>query len=172
MMFQTYDCYPWMTVAANVRLGLLANRVAAEERNRRVENALSVVGLDKVDKAYPYQLSGGMRQRVALARTLVGSPRVLLMDEPYGALDAQTREDLQGELLALFRQGNPTSVVFVTHDVAEAVRLGSRIVVLSGPPATILYDSPTRRAEVTAPSDEELMLRCRKMLIPVRSISA
>jgi len=164
MMFQSYDCFPWMTVASNVRIGLAATKMDESEKQRCVRDALAAVGLTDVAHAYPHQLSGGMRQRVALARTLVGSPRVLLMDEPFGALDAQIREDLQNELLDLFRREALATAVFVTHDVVEAIRLGSRVVVLSPAPARIAYDTPTRRAQATAPSDDELMVRCRKVL--------
>lgn len=168
MMFQSYDCFPWMTVAANVRIGLASVKASPTEKGHRIKDALESVGLGNVDRAYPYQLSGGMRQRVALARTLVGRPRILLMDEPFGALDAQIREELQDELLRVFRRGEAKTIVFVTHDVVEAIRLGTRVIVLSEPPAKVVCDNRTRRSQATAQSDEDLMARCRSALVSER----
>lgn len=139
MVFQDCDVYPWKTVAANVRLGLDLRRVRRAEGNRRVREWLSRVGLLDFADAYPGVLSGGMRQRVAIARALVVEPDVLLMDEPFAALDAQLRRLLQEELLRIWETDRRT-VVFVTHSVEEAILLGDRVVVLSARPGHVIGD--------------------------------
>lgn len=143
MVFQRYANRPDKTVYENVffpfTLDLWKNKVPLKEQKERVEQIISAVGLEKQRDLYTYQLSGGQNQRVALARALVVQPKILLMDEPFGALDAQTREDMQKLLLSLY-QKNPCIVVFVTHDVTEALVLGDRIILLSTNPATIADD--------------------------------
>lgn len=143
MVFQQYVNRPDLTVRQNIAfpftLKLWKSKVPAAEANQRVEHMLEAVGLADKAKLRPAQLSGGQNQRVALARALVTRPRILLMDEPFGALDAQTREDMQ-TLLAKLHKEHPCVVVFVTHDVTEALTLGDRVTVLSTRPARIADD--------------------------------
>ena len=136
VVFQEYHLFPWRTVRGNVGFGLEKSGVPADDRRRRVAEMLDLVGLEEFADAYPKSLSGGMKQRVGLARALAVDPDLLLMDEPFGALDAQTKETLQGELLDIWRATGKT-ILFVTHDVEEAVKLADRIVVLSRSPGRI-----------------------------------
>ncbi len=137
MVFQTYTSFAWLTVQKNVEYGLKLAGVPDQERRQRAREALARVGLDDFAGRYPKELSGGMKQRLAIARSLVNSPRLLLMDEPFGALDPQTRWSMQGLLLDISRKVDNT-IVFVTHDVSEAVYLADSIYVLSSRPAKIL----------------------------------
>ncbi len=143
MVFQRYSNRPDLTVAENIgfpfRFELWRERVSASERQARVDEIMHAVGLADKASLRPAQLSGGQNQRVALARALVVRPRVLLMDEPFGALDAQTREDMQRLLVSLY-DAHPCLIVFVTHDVTEALVLGDRVIVLSTQPATVADD--------------------------------
>jgi ABC-type nitrate/sulfonate/bicarbonate transport system ATPase subunit len=145
MVFQKYanrpDLSVWDNVAFPFRFGLWKNRVPAEERDARVQEALASVGLSDKAGHRPSQLSGGQNQRVALARALVTRPRILLMDEPFGALDAQIRAEMQTLLLEILKT-HPCLVVFVTHDVTEAVLLGDRVIILSSHPAKVAADLP------------------------------
>jgi NitT/TauT family transport system ATP-binding protein len=136
MVFQEYALFPWRTVIENVRFGPMIRRLPTSEQLARAHRYLAMVGLSNHADAYPYQLSGGMKQRVAIARALVNDPSVLLMDEPFGALDAQTRETLQEELLAIWQQDRKT-VVFVTHSINEALFLADRIVIMATRPGSI-----------------------------------
>ncbi len=136
VVFQAFALFPWKTVWDNVEFGLISLRVEAAERKRRIEHYMGLMGLGGYERAFPHQLSGGMQQRVAIARAYVLDPKVLLMDEPFGALDAQTRVVMQEELVRLARQ-HPRTVLFITHAVEEAVYLADRIVVMSGRPGTI-----------------------------------
>jgi NitT/TauT family transport system ATP-binding protein len=137
VMFQQYALFPWFTAAGNVEFALKRFGMARAERRRAAIAALAEVGLaDKADH-YPAQLSGGMRQRVALARTLAGRPGVLLMDEPFGALDAQTRLSMQ-ELLLRVWEAHRTTVLFITHDIDEALVLSDRVLVMSAAPGRII----------------------------------
>lgn len=136
IVFQHFALFPWKTVRANVMYGLQRKGLPRRESEEKVAAILEQVGLKGFEDSYPSQLSGGMRQRAAIARTLVVDPSTLLMDEPFGALDAQTRNLMQIELLALWRR-SPKAVVFVTHDVHEAVYLADRIVVMSARPGRI-----------------------------------
>ena len=136
MMFQEFALFPWKTVAGNVAWGLEAQGVAKDEIARTVDAYLQLIGLTEFRTHYPAELSGGMKQRVALARVLAFDPKVLLMDEPFGALDAQTRETMQEEVTRLWERTRKT-IVFVTHDIEEAVFLGDRVVVLSARPGRI-----------------------------------
>ncbi|WP_207462467.1 ABC transporter ATP-binding protein [Azospirillum sp. SYSU D00513] len=132
LVFQDPRLLPWRRVARNVRLGLEGLAIAAADRDRRVEQALKLVRLDgDYGRRWPYELSGGQRQRVGIARALAVDPEILLMDEPFGALDAITRHGLQDELLRIHRETGKT-VLFVTHDLEEAVHLADRIIVLGG----------------------------------------
>ena len=142
MVFQRDCLFPWLTVTGNVRFGIRLKANAAVLDGTAVgrsEYLIEAVGLGKFKDAYPKQLSGGMRQRAAIARALLNQPRVLLMDEPFGALDAQTREGMQELLLGLCAK-HGTTVVFVTHDVEEAVYLGDRVVVMKAHPGEVTAD--------------------------------
>ncbi len=140
MVFQSYSSFPWLTVAGNVLFGMRYRRDLSEEEKRdRAEHYLHIVGLTDFAHAYPNRVSGGMRQRIAIARTLAAGSDVLLMDEPFGALDAQRRESLQAELRRL-QQTDAKTVIFVTHDVEEAVFLADRIIVFSQRPARIVSE--------------------------------
>jgi NitT/TauT family transport system ATP-binding protein len=136
MVFQESGLFPWMSVEANVRFGLMTRGVAAREATDRVERALKLVGLTKFRRHFPHQLSGGMRQRSAIARAFVTDPAVLLMDEPFAALDAQNRVILQAELVRIWGQSGKT-VVYVTHSIDEALLLGDRTVVMTAQPGRI-----------------------------------
>jgi NitT/TauT family transport system ATP-binding protein len=136
MVFQEFALFPWRTVAGNVGWGLEVRGMPAAERAAIVDRHLELTGLAEFRNHLPGELSGGMKQRVALARVLAFDPEVLLMDEPFGALDAQTRETMQDELTRLWERTGKT-IVFVTHDIEEAIYLGDRVVVLSARPARI-----------------------------------
>jgi NitT/TauT family transport system ATP-binding protein len=136
MMFQEFALFPWRTVAGNVAWALEVQGVPREQIERTVDKQLEMIGLAEFRNHYPAELSGGMKQRVALARVLAFDPKVLLMDEPFGALDAQTREVMQEELTRLWERTGKT-IVFVTHDIEEAIYLADRVVVLSARPARI-----------------------------------
>ena len=136
MMFQEFALFPWKTVAGNVAWGLEALGYERKAIDETVEAYLSMTGLAEFRNHYPAELSGGMKQRVALARVLAFNPKVLLMDEPFGALDAQTRETMQEEVTRLWERTKKT-IVFVTHDIEEAVYLGDRVVVLTARPGRI-----------------------------------
>jgi len=136
MVFQHFGLFPWKTVYDNVAYGLRMAGIARAEIARRVPAFIDLVGLSGFEQAYPYQISGGMQQRCGLARALAVEPSVLLMDEPFAAVDAQTREILQFELLRIW-QSRPTSMVFVTHSIEEAVLMGDRVLVLKGRPSSI-----------------------------------
>jgi NitT/TauT family transport system ATP-binding protein len=138
MVFQAYTSFAWLTVRDNVEYGLRLQRVPKRERRERSEKYLKSVGLLDFADHYPKQLSGGMKQRVAIARTLINRPRVVLMDEPFGALDPQTRWGMQGLLLEVSRLEDNT-ILFVTHDISEAVYLADSVYVLSSRPARILH---------------------------------
>jgi NitT/TauT family transport system ATP-binding protein len=139
MVFQKYTSFPWLTVADNIAYGLKINGVAAEARKPAVEQLIHAVGLSGFEKAYPDTLSGGMQQRVAIARTLALRPAVILMDEPFGALDAQTRSEMQQLLLRVWQE-TASTILFVTHDVEEAIYLADRIFIMSAHPGTIVED--------------------------------
>ena len=135
-VFQKDTVFPWRTVAANVALGLEYRGVPAPERAARVREAIALAGLQGFEEAFPATLSGGMRQRVALLRSLVVDPEILLMDEPFGALDTHTKLTLHAELLALWEAKHQT-VVFVTHDLSEAITLADRVVVMTRRPGRV-----------------------------------
>ncbi|AOB30211.1 hypothetical protein AKI39_05160 [Bordetella sp. H567] len=141
VVFQEYALFPWLTVAGNIEYGLKEAGKPAAERARIVRHYVDLIGLTGFENRYPKELSGGMKQRVAIARTLACGPRILLLDEPLGALDAQTREGMQDELLRIW-QATSTTVVMITHDVTEAVYLSSRIVVMSRRPGTVVEEFP------------------------------
>jgi NitT/TauT family transport system ATP-binding protein len=136
VVFQHFALFPWKTVRANVLYGLERLGLPRAEREERAQSFIDLVGLSGFEDSYPSQLSGGMKQRAAIARTLAIDPEILLMDEPFGALDAQTRGFMQAELLAIW-QRSPKTVIFVTHDVREAVYLAGRVAVMSARPGKI-----------------------------------
>src|SRR4051812_44991290 len=136
IVFQHFALFPWKTVRANVLYGLERQGMPRAEREQRAQTFIELVGLKGFEDSYPSQLSGGMKQRAAIARTLAFDPAILLMDEPFGALDAQTRSLMQDELLGIWRR-TPKTVIFVTHDVREAVYLADRIAVMSARPGRI-----------------------------------
>jgi NitT/TauT family transport system ATP-binding protein len=136
VVFQHFGLFPWKTVYENVAYGLRMARAPRETIADRVPRFIELVGLNGFENSYPHELSGGMRQRVGIARALVGDPEILLMDEPFGAVDAMTREAMQSELERIMAESGQT-VVFITHSIDEAVMLGDRIVVVSSRPGRI-----------------------------------
>ena len=146
MVFQGYSLFPWLTVKKNVMFGPEMNGRGGDEAEQDALTWLDLVGLTKFANAYPHQLSGGMRQRVAIARALVNQPRILLMDEPFGALDAQTRAKMQSHLLDIWKNIDIT-VLFITHDLDEAIFLADRILVLKAHPGEVqeLIEVPVPR---------------------------
>ena len=135
-VFQSYSLFEWLTVEKNIRFALKKSDMSSAQKNEAVQHYIDIVGLKGFEKAYPKQLSGGMCQRVAIARALVYQPEVLLMDEPFGALDAQTRGMMQ-ELLLKVWEKHRTTVVFITHDVEEAIFLSDRVIVMSSLPGRL-----------------------------------
>jgi NitT/TauT family transport system ATP-binding protein len=158
VVFQEYgrSLFPWLRVHENVELPLKAKRLPRRERDALVRQALQEVGLADAGSAWPWQLSGGMQQRVAIARALAYQPRVLLMDEPFAAVDAQTRADLEDLVRSVWKHFGVT-LLFVTHDIDEAVYLGQRVIVLSAPPTTVAedltIDLPTDRDQLHTRAD-------------------
>ncbi len=152
MVFQHFGLFPWKTVFENVAYGLRMAGASKPEIDRKVPEFIKLVGLTGFEEAFPYQMSGGMQQRCGLARALAVEPNVLLMDEPFAAVDAQTREILQFELLRIWEE-RPTAMIFVTHSIEEAVLLGHRVIVLKGRPSsiheTITIDLPNPRTRAT-----------------------
>jgi len=171
MVFQSYTLYPWLNVTENIRFALQKTNLGMAEQKSRVDEFISLVGLRGFENAYPNQLSGGMRQRVAIARALVYRPQMLLMDEPFGALDAQTRRLMQ-ELLLQVWETHRTTVLFVTHDIEEALLLSDRVYVMTARPGTIKAEVkvnlPRPRFVEMETSPEFLELR-RQLLDLIRS---
>ncbi|NLN43428.1 MAG: ABC transporter ATP-binding protein [Methanosarcina sp.] len=166
MVFQQYSLFPWRTVIDNVTFGLEMQGIDKAESRKHAEKYIELVGLKQFKNSYPYELSGGMQQRAAIARALANEPEVLLMDEPFGALDAQTRNILQDELLRIWEQRHVT-FIFVTHSVDEAVVLSDRIVVMTARPGRIKeiieVDLPRPRSR-TSPEVNRLRDRVLKLL--------
>lgn len=158
VVFQEYgrSLFPWLRVHGNVELPLKAKGLSKREREPLVRNAIEAVGLADARTAYPWQLSGGMQQRVAIARALAFQPSVLLMDEPFAAVDAQTRADLEDLVRTVWQQFNVT-LLFVTHDIDESVYLGQRVIVLSTAPTRVVQDLaidlPAQRDQLTTRAD-------------------
>ena len=145
MVFQDYALFPWLSVRDNIGFGPVARGLSAGEVKATVDKFIELVGLQKFADAYPHQLSGGMKQRVAIARVLANDAELVLMDEPFGALDAMTRERLQDELLDIWQRTGLT-VVFVTHSIEEAIFLADRVVVMTPGPGRIESDNAPRAA--------------------------
>ena len=161
MVFQDYGLFPWLTVRDNIGFGPAARGVPRQQRRECTERFMAMVGLTRFANAYPHQLSGGMKQRVAIARVLANDAEVILMDEPFAALDAMTRERLQQDLLELWATTN-LIVIFVTHSVEAAIFLGHRVVVMSPGPGRIVSDVPIelpRPRDVSSP--EFNLVQCR-----------
>ena len=152
VVFQEYALFPWLTVHDNIGYGLERQRVAPPQREEIINRLVGVIGLTGFENRYPRELSGGMKQRVAIARTLACDPSILLLDEPFGALDAQTREIMQDELLRIWLETRKT-VLLVTHDVTEAVYLSNRICVMSARPGQIIEEF-TVELDRTRPREE------------------
>ena len=169
LVFQHHTLFPWKTVLDNVGHGLKMQRVGRAERTRRALDLLQRMGLQGFEQRYPGELSGGMQQRVEIARVLISHPRVLLMDEPFGALDALTRARMQALLLALWTRTRPT-VLFVTHDIDEALFLADRVLVLGLRPGriveeiTVPFERPRPTALSTRPDFIALKRRCLALL--------
>ena len=136
VVFQQPTLYPWLDVRGNIEFGLKMRKVPKEEQREIVERCVETVGLQEFTKAYPYELSGGMKQRVAIARVLANDPRLILMDEPFGALDAMTKEQMQKWVRGIWKESQKT-VVFVTHDIDEALLLGTKVVVMTSRPGRV-----------------------------------
>lgn len=139
LVFQHYGLFPWLSVLDNVAFGLKLRGVSADDRRRRAQNFIALVGLTGFEKHYPHQISGGMQQRAGLARALLNAPKILLMDEPFAAVDALTRERLQEQLLEIWDRDRKT-VIFVTHSIDEAIYLADRVVVMGGSPGKVWDD--------------------------------
>jgi len=163
MIFQEYSLYPWRTVLDNIAFGLEVRGMGKEERYAIADRYLRLVGLEGFQGSYPYELSGGMRQRIAVARALAIEPAVLLMDEPFGALDAQTRNLMQRELLEIYNETRKT-VIFVTHSVDEAVFLSDRIVVLTPRPGRIREIIPVHGGRPRERTSSEFVQIRRRVL--------
>jgi NitT/TauT family transport system ATP-binding protein len=136
MVFQTYTLFPWMSVEDNIKFGLMIKKIPKDEQQKVADKYLEIIGLKKFAKSYPKELSGGMKQRVAIARALANQPEVLLMDEPFGALDPHTKSMMQLLLREIWEKEHPT-IVFITHDIDEAVFLANKIYVLSARPGRV-----------------------------------
>jgi len=157
MVFQEYSLFPWRTVLKNVTFGLELQKMAKQERYRIAKEYIELVGLKGFENMYPYELSGGMKQRVAIARAIAPEPSILLMDEPFGSVDAQTRNALQEELLEIWQRTKKT-IVFVTHSVDEAVYLADRVAVMTARPGTLIkcagIDIPRPRKRTSMEANE------------------
>ena len=164
MVFQNYSLFPWLTVRKNVEFGLSLKRTNEKQRLERARFYVNAVGLGSFENAYPNQLSGGMKQRVAIARALANDPEVLLMDEPFGALDSQTRAVMQQLLLGIWEKDQKT-VLFVTHDIDEAIFLGDTVYVMSGRPGrfidTVSVELPRPRDYALTTSEPFIVLKRR-----------
>jgi NitT/TauT family transport system ATP-binding protein len=177
MVFQGYTLFPWLTVQRNVMFGLEANGAGRNEAEAQARQWLELVGLSAFAHHYPHQLSGGMKQRVAIARALANQPRILLMDEPFGALDAQTRARMQAHLLEIWKNIDIT-VLFITHDLDEAIFLADRILVLKAHPGEVqeLIEVPVPRprsaAQVGSPEFQATKARLEALIHPPQPDSA
>ena len=167
LIFQEHGLFPWLTVAENVEFGMKMKGVPKAERLEKMRYYLRLVHLAKFEKSYIHQLSGGMRQRVAIARALATEPDVLLMDEPFAALDAQTRDLLHDELERIWNETGRT-IIFVTHNVREAVRLGDRVVLLTFRPGRVKSEFPISLARPRSLEDPEVALAAREVLDELR----
>lgn len=171
VVFQEYALFPWKSVMGNAEFGLQMKGIAKKDRRQRVEEYLQMVGLSEFSDAATYNLSGGMQQRVAIVRALANDPEVLLMDEPFGALDALTREEMEIELLKIWKKTKKT-ILFITHDVEEAVFLASRLVILTSRPGKVKENielSFARDFPITGGLKEARTLKTEPAFIEVRT---
>ena len=162
MVFQAYTLFPWMTVEENIRFGLKLKKMPKSEQDPIVDKYLKVTKLEKFRNNYPKELSGGMKQRVAIARALANSPEVILMDEPFGALDPQTKAEMQLLMREIWQVEKPT-IIFVTHDIDEAVFLGSKVVVITERPGTVKEE-----IRVLLPYNRDLDLKDTEEFLKIR----
>lgn len=153
MVFQSYTLFPWLSVRENIQFGLKLKGIPLTIRRKIADRFIELIRLERFATAYPNQLSGGMKQRVAIARALAANPKVLLMDEPFGALDAQTKMDMQ-EMLREIWQTEKTTVVFITHDIDEAIYLSQRVVLMASNPGRIVAEY-----DVELPNERDLLTR-------------
>jgi sulfonate transport system ATP-binding protein len=167
VIFQEAALFPWLNVRANVEFGLRQLRLSRRERMQRVEKYLELVGLHGFERVFIHEISGGMKQRVALARALALNPQVLLMDEPFAALDAQSRDRLHAELQSLWAQTG-TTILFVTHNVREALVLGTRVLLMSARPGRIKHEYPVRIPRPRHIEDHDLVDAAREVLADLR----
>jgi NitT/TauT family transport system ATP-binding protein len=166
VVFQEYALFPWLTVEQNIEFGLRERRVPKAQRQPRVREQIASVGLTGFERRYPQELSGGMRQRVAIARALANDPKILLLDEPFAALDAQTRTLMQQELLRVWSAARRTAI-FITHNIEEAILLGDRVVVMTARPGRIkeiVAVNLPRPRDVTSAEFNEMRRRIGSML--------
>lgn len=174
MVFQSYTLFPWLTVQRNVEFGSEMQKKSSAEQHQIAQQYLMLVGLNGFENHYPQELSGGMQQRVALARALANNPEILLMDEPFGALDAQTRTTMQELLLNIWEENRKT-ILFITHDIDEAILLSDRIFVMTARPGTkkmeVVVDLPRPRSLEMATTAEFMSLK-RELLQAIREESA
>jgi NitT/TauT family transport system ATP-binding protein len=172
-VFQSFNLFPWRTVRGNIEFGMEVKGVPKSERRSASQRLIGLVGLDGFERKYPHELSGGMQQRVGIARALAIDPAVLLMDEPFGALDAQTREEMQDELLRIWAAARKT-VLFVTHSIEEAIYLSDRVLIMTPRPGRILavldipFDRPRSEAHRTLPEFSALRHEIHSRLRGVR----
>lgn len=162
MIFQNYSLFPWLTVADNIGFGLELKKISPAAKKEQINYFLEVVGLSKFAQAYPKELSGGMKQRVAIARSLANQPEVLLMDEPFGALDAQTKEQMQQFLFQLWQQTS-TTILMITHDVEEAIFLSQRIYVMTANPGRIKEEIP-----INLPQNRDLEIKLSPEFLAIK----
>ncbi|RMF88654.1 MAG: ABC transporter ATP-binding protein [Nitrospinota bacterium] len=168
MVFQSYTLFPWLTVRKNVEFGLKIKGIPEKERREIASHFLNIVGLKGFENVYPKSLSGGMKQRVAIARALANDPDILLMDEPFGALDAQTRSLMQELLLKVWAESHKT-ILFVTHDVDEAIFLGDRVYVMSARPGRIReeIEVPLERPRTYEMLTTETFMRVKRAVLQI-----
>ena len=174
MVFQNFGLFPWRTVKANVEFGLEIDGLGASERATICDRYIELVGLGGFENFYPHEISGGMQQRVGIARALAKDPKILLMDEPFGAVDAQTREQLQAELLRIWSATRKT-VLFVTHSIDEAIYLSDRIIVMQPNPGQVQdiveVDIPRPRDSVDVHADTRFIELGRSIRAMLRESS-
>ncbi len=162
MVFQSYTLFPWMTVGNNIKFGFKLRKMPKEQQEEIVNRYLKIIKLEKFKNSFPRELSGGMKQRVAIARALADSPEVLLMDEPFSALDPKTREDMQLLMRQIWQEEKPT-VIFVTHDIEEAVFLSGKIYVLTSRPGIVKEEIP-----ILLPYNRDLSLKDTEEFVKLR----
>lgn len=175
MVFQGYTLFPWLTVKQNVMFGLRMSGQSSFEAESQAREWIALVGLSKFERSYPHELSGGMKQRVAIARALANRPRILLMDEPFGALDAQTRAQMQAYLLEIWRNVDVT-ILFITHDLDEAVYLSDKILVLGANPSRLVevmenpVPRPRSRSQFVSPQFLAAYNRISELIHPPQTV--